>query len=126
MHELENYIENITDVFSSEDPQGDLAELKRLMFKHSAWVRGCEILVSLSSEAKASDKSPAVFIRYKAGEEYAYLRHSKGPLQGYFWDIYGDDFQSMALATLALYKAPPPRNVDPLHFIVPRSEDEKA
>ena len=119
MHELKNSIGSITDVFSSEDPQGDLAELKRLMFKHSAWVRDCEILVSPSSEAKNSDEPPAVFIRYKAGEEYAYLRHSKGPLQGYFWDIYGDDFQSAALATLALYSAPPPQNVDPLELSVP-------
>ena len=38
----------------------------------------------------------------------SYLRYSKGPRQGYFWDMYGDDFLSPSIALLALSRAPVP------------------
>lgn len=40
--------------------------------------------------------------------EDVYLRYSKGPYQHYFWDVYGDDFQSPELAFYAILHAPPP------------------
>lgn len=40
--------------------------------------------------------------------ENCFLRYSMGPKQGYFWDMYGDDFQTPALALLALCAAPVP------------------
>jgi hypothetical protein len=38
----------------------------------------------------------------------SYLRYSKGPRQGYFWDMYGDDMLSPENALLALLRAPVP------------------
>lgn len=40
-----------------------------------------------------------------------FLRHSKGPLQGYFWDMYGDDFLKPELALWALAHASAPPGV---------------
>lgn len=37
-----------------------------------------------------------------------FLRHSKGPRQGHFWDIVGDDYHSPELAFVALLEAEPP------------------
>lgn len=45
-----------------------------------------------------------------------YLRHSKGPLLWYFWDIYGDDFLSPEVALIALSKSPPPPTVERDHL----------
>lgn len=35
------------------------------------------------------------------------LRWSKGPVQGYFWDFYGDHFLTPEQALMGLYHAPP-------------------
>lgn len=32
-------------------------------------------------------------VLFRLGESVSYLRWSAGPIQGYFWDIYGDDFK---------------------------------
>jgi len=37
-----------------------------------------------------------------------FLRHSKGPRQGHFWDSYPDDYQTPELAFMALLEAEPP------------------
>lgn len=47
---------------------------------------------------------PKVLVRF----DNSFLRHSKGPRQGFFWDSYGDDFQTPELALLALIHAPVP------------------
>lgn len=49
-------------------------------------------------------------------ESYSYLRHSCGPQQGFFWDIYGDDMQSVELAVLALHQAPYPTYSGPIIY----------
>lgn len=36
-----------------------------------------------------------------------FLRYSKGPQTGSFWDLYGDNFHSVDLAKSELAKAPP-------------------
>lgn len=41
-----------------------------------------------------------------APDNVLWLRHSKGPKQGHFWDTYGDDYQTEALARLAISEAP--------------------
>lgn len=46
---------------------------------------------------------PTVVIR--CGEWF--LRYSKGPETGSFWDAYGEDFQTVDLARRELAKAPP-------------------
>jgi hypothetical protein len=38
----------------------------------------------------------------------SFLRHSAGPLQGWFWDVYGDDLQTVGLAVRAIIEAPRP------------------
>ncbi len=42
-----------------------------------------------------------------------YLRHSKGPVQGHAWDMYGDDYMKPAWALLALSQAPAPGMLRP-------------
>ena len=37
-----------------------------------------------------------------------FLRHSRGPAQGCFWDYYGDNFSTPELALIALAEAPSP------------------
>ncbi len=51
-------------------------------------------------------KSHAQEFQVRLGKSY--LRHSRGPRQGHFWDIYGDDYQSPELALVALLQAEPP------------------
>jgi hypothetical protein len=38
----------------------------------------------------------------------SFLRYSHGPVQGFFWDFYGGDMQSPAIALMALMEAPVP------------------
>lgn len=51
-----------------------------------------------------SDKKLIWIVRF--GQSF--LRYSKGPLQGFCWDIYPDDFLRPALAFKALLEAPVP------------------
>lgn len=46
--------------------------------------------------------------RHDGASEPAYLRHSHGPAQGFFWDVYGDNFLNIGVAILAIIQAPPP------------------
>ena len=103
-----------------------LAELKRLMFKDKPWFEHCEIIPDYMPPYPGKETRPRLVIRYNSGSEHPpFLRYSVGPLQGYFWDLYGEDFQTEALALLALYNAPPPRSVDPIRFtITPRDKTE--
>lgn len=99
----------------------ELAELKRLLFKDKSWVDHCEIIPAYMPPFPRGDTKPIVAIRYNGGgfEQPPFLRYSRGPLQGYFWDIYGEDFQDVALATIALSRAPQPWCVDPIKFTIP-------
>lgn len=98
----------------------ELTELKWLLFKEMPWVDRCEIIPAYMPPFPRPDTRPSVQIRYNSGSGHPpFLRYSCGPLQGYFWDIYGDDFQSVALATIALSRAPPPYSVDPIKFTIP-------
>jgi hypothetical protein len=53
---------------------------------------------------RAPKTLPIVAVRF----ENWFLRYSKGPAQGFFWDIYGDDFQTTELAFMAVLQAPIP------------------
>lgn len=72
----------------------------------SHWMHECEIISNYNDT-----KYCVVRYTYKSGEQ-TFLRYSNGPLQGYFWDIYGDDMNSIELALLALSNAPPPHRID--------------
>lgn len=82
------------------------------------WMRQCEIIPAYMPPNPRADTQPRCVVRYRdplrgpvqEGERdgYTYLRHSGGPLQGTFWDIYGDDFHSPELALVMLAVSPPP------------------
>ena len=81
------------------------------------WHQKCEIILNYMPPYPTPDTRPSVQVCYNNGAEHPpYLRHSRGPLQGYFWDIYGDDMLNIELAILALSQAPAPVNVSPIVF----------
>lgn len=64
------------------------------------------------------DYGKILVVRYKGRESTVYLRHSKGPLQGFDWDVYGDNMQTPALCLLALIDAPAPVNWRRVEFLL--------
>lgn len=86
------------------------------------WHEKCEIIPDYMPEHPREETQPTVQIRYNDGSKYPpMLRYSRGPKQGFFWDIYGEDMQTVELAILALSQAPTPRNVGPITFTIPLS-----
>lgn len=81
------------------------------------WMHECEIIPDYMPPFPGKDTRPTcqVWYHYKGGEQTG-LRYSKGPLQGYTWDSYGDDFHSPELALIALSQAPAPPRID---FVIP-------
>lgn len=69
-----------------------------------AWRRCAEIVPGYMPPHPRADTRPICVVR--CGESF--MRHSSGPAQGFFWDMYGDDFQNPSIALLALCQAPPP------------------
>lgn len=69
-----------------------------------AWRSHAEIIVDYMPPFPRPDTRPSCQV--KIGDNF--LRHSKGPLQRHFWDIYGDDYQTPELALIALMQADPP------------------
>ena len=97
-------------------------DLRRLvgLLLDQAWHSECEIIPDYMPPFPRDDTRPKVVIRHNNGTEYpAFLRHSKGPKQGFSWDIYGDDMHDVELAIVALSQAPYPRSVAPLVFKLP-------
>lgn len=73
-----------------------------LNYRDHPWREDAEIITTEQRGSKITS------VRYVDN----YLRYSKGPGQGYFWDLYGDDFISAEYALVALCQAPaPPRAV---------------
>lgn len=68
------------------------------------WRDNCEIIEGY--KPPHGDNVRAFVVRHNPTGMF--LRYSKGPLQGHFWDIYGDDYHTHGLANHALYSAPPP------------------
>jgi hypothetical protein len=84
------------------------------------WHRECEIIPDYMPPFPGKDTRPTIVVRHNNGTEYpAFLRYSAGPRQGFFWDAYGDDMQTIALAVLAIHQAPYPRSVAPITFQLP-------
>lgn len=85
------------------------------------WHKQCDIVPDYMPPFPREDTRPTVQVRFNNGSEYPpFLRHSCGPKQGFFWDIYGDDMQTVELAVLALSQAPAPRYVGSVTFCAPR------
>lgn len=74
------------------------------------WRKQAEIIAGWMPQHTRPDTTPKVVVRF----EDSFLRFSHGPAQGYFWDIYGDDFIRPSLALIALLQAPvPPSAIHP-------------
>lgn len=88
------------------------------------WHQHAEIIPNYVAPFARSTDRERVVVRVGIGssnpnheaESYSYLRYSAGPKQGFFWDIYGDDMQTVELAVLALSQAPHPTYCGPLVF----------
>jgi len=92
----------------------------------SPWMEKVDIIVDYMPPYPGKDTRPTLQIRFNDGSAHPpFLRHSGGPLQGFFWDIYGDDFQTVELAILALSQAPVPRYVGPITFTIPLPNREE-
>jgi len=74
---------------------------------HCSWRSLCKIDAAYVPPFADSKTSPRVIVRFND----SFLRYSAGPRQGYFWDVYGDDFLRVELALLSLAKAPPPPGI---------------
>ncbi len=95
-----------------QDPkQFDLAKLINMMLTQH-WMHECKIIPDYMPPFPGKDTRPTCQIQYiyEDGTTTG-LRYSRGPLQGFFWDIYGEDFHSPELALVALSQAPPPTRV---------------
>lgn len=72
------------------------------------WQHECEIIEHYMPPYPSATTTPRCVIRH-IGNGEVFLRHSRGPLQGFFWDVYGEDFHTPELALWALAHAPAPR-----------------
>lgn len=91
------------------------------------WHQDCVIIPDYMPPFPREDDRPSVVVRCDNHPKYpAYLRYSKGPKQGFFWDVYGDDMQTIELAILALSKAPAPISVAPITFTIPLSDSNEG
>lgn len=102
-----------------QDPaQFDVDRIVRLLLTQH-WMHECQIVPDYMPPYPGKDTKPTCQVRfvYESGDE-TFLRYSNGPLQGYFWDIYGDDMHSPEVALIAISQSPaPPRvsSVIPTH-----------
>lgn len=102
----------------------DAARLVALLLDEP-WHAQCEIIPDYMPPSPRLDTRPSVQVRFNDGTEHPpFLRYSRGPKQGYFWDIYGEDMQTIELAVFALSQAPAPRNVGPIVFSISLPKQE--
>ncbi len=106
-----------------EAAQRRFTDLRDILL-NEPWHAKCTIIPDYMPPFPGENDRPTLQVRYEDGTKYPpYLRYSHGPRQGFFWDIYGDNLMSEALAIVAISQAPAPRNVNPItfHFDLPRS-----
>ncbi len=75
-----------------------------------SWRQHAEIVPAYIRQSAVPDVKPKCVVKLGG----LYLRHSHGPLQHHFWDMYGDDYQTPELALLALSQAPVPHRFEVL------------
>lgn len=94
-------------------PLVDGAKLAALLLDQQ-WHKHCEIIPDFMPKFPREDTRPTVQVRFNDGSDNPpRLRYSQGPKQGFFWDVYGEDMQTVELAVLALSQAPAPSSVGP-------------
>lgn len=74
------------------------------------WHQECKIIPDYMPPYPRKDTRPKVVVMFPNEHGDTFLRYSCGPAQGFFWDVYGDNMQSVELAVFALSKAPIPLN----------------
>jgi hypothetical protein len=76
---------------------------------HNKWWSLVEIIPDYMPPYPQPGTRPRCVVKCKKD----FLRHSAGPSQGHFWDVYGDDYLTPELALLAVVQAPiPPFFID--------------
>lgn len=76
------------------------------------WMHECKITPDYMPPFPREDTVPTCQVHYHYPDgTRSGLRHSGGPMQGYFWDIYADDMHSPELALYAIIHAPAPSRV---------------
>lgn len=106
--------------------RADCTKLVELLLDQP-WHSRCEIIPDYMPPFPSADTRPTLQVRYNDGSEHPpFLRYSNGPKQGFFWDIYGEDLQTVSLAILALHQAPAPINVGPITFRLSLSGEGEA
>ena len=73
------------------------------------WHKDCDIIPKYMPPHPLPNTKPKVVVYSEIGN--CFLRHSQGPLQGYYWDVYPDDMMFIEWAIIALSQAPPAREV---------------
>lgn len=97
-------------------PEFSIEGLIKLLLDQE-WHKKCDIIPDYMPPYPDEKTRPSVQVKYNDESEYPpFLRYSKGPKQGFFWDIYGEDMLSVELAIVALSQAPYPRSVGPITF----------
>lgn len=87
----------------------DVQKLVNLLLDQ-LWQHECQIISDWMPNHPRPETTPITAIRHYADGSHQFLRYSKGPLQGYFWDSYPDDMHSPELALIVLSRAPAPLN----------------
>ncbi len=82
------------------------------------WHKDCTILPDYVAPFAKEGARPKLIICFEFEDQKVFLRHSLGPRQGFSWDCYGDDFQKMELALIALSQAPMPQRAS-MTFKIP-------
>lgn len=90
------------------------------------WHRDCTVIPDYMPPYPGEKTRPTLQVRFSfgPGDDSVFLRYSHGPKQGFFWDVYGDDFKSAELALLALSRAPTPQRAC-MTFNLPLADVEK-
>jgi hypothetical protein len=102
-----------------------LADLIKYMLREP-WHRYCQIITNYMPRRPKKGERPTIRIRFDDGTGHeSWLRHSRGPLQGFGWDIGGDDFQCVALAVIALSEARSPPSLCPLSAVIPSNSERR-
>lgn len=96
--------------------QFDPQKLVNKLLTHH-WMHECKIIPDYMPPFPDKNTRPTCIVEYTYDDgTTTCLRYSRGPAQGFFWDIYGEDMLSPELALIALSRAPAPVRV---HAVVP-------